>query len=293
MKILMTGSTGFVGQAVLKQVISGGHKDEVVLLSSKQNDAFPTCLYHFDGERYTWDLSPDIHTLVHIGAWIPKSTKESQNIDKGFGNITFTKSLLQSLPNLKRLVFISTIDVYAPTTEPICEDSLVKPISIYGYSKLYCEEMVKAWSEQNGVDCCILRLGHIYGVGEAAYKKLIPMFIQQAIKNEPIHIFSTGNELRSFLHVDDCASVIWQAALGRMQGLYNVVSERAVSVKDIAFTIKQLTHSESDILIQNRPMETRDMVFDNSRLQENFKMKEKSLEQGLEEEIAYFKSLPA
>lgn len=293
MKILMTGSTGFVGQAVLKQMIASGHQNDVVLLSSKQNDSLPTCVYHFDGERYSWELTQDIHTLVHIGAWIPKSVNESQNIDKGFGNITFTRSLLQSLPNLKRLVFISTIDVYAPTKASISEDSLVKPISIYGYSKLYCEEMVKAWTAQKGVACCILRLGHIYGVGEVAYQKLIPMLIQQAIRNETITIFSAGDELRSFLYIDDCASVICQAALGQMQGLYNVASEHAVSVKEITYTIKQLTNSESDIVIQNQPIETRDMVFNITLLKKNFMMREKSLEQGLVEEIKYFKSLPA
>lgn len=293
MKILITGGTGFVGQALLKCIESENSCNEISLLSSKVNDSYTTYTHTQEEGNYQLDLPDDFDVLLHIGAWTPKSTKEAQNYEKGFENVQFTKALIQSLSSLKRIVFISTLDVYAPATSAISEESLVKPISIYGYSKLYCEEMVKAWAEQNDVQCCILRLGHIYGVGEAAYKKLIPMLIQQAIKNETINIFSAGNELRSFLNIDDCASVIWQAAVGQMQGLYNVVSGHAVSVKDIAYMIKQQTKSESEIVIQNRPIETRDMVFDNSLLKEAFVIQEKPLDLGLKEEIEYFKQLMA
>lgn len=293
MRILFTGSTGFVGQALLECIDGEKSGNEISLLSSKSNNRYQTYVYTQKNGNYELGLPDDFDVLVHLGAWTPKSVKDFQNIDKGYGNIQFTKILIESLPRLKRIVFISTIDVYAPATSAISEESLVKPISIYGYSKLYCEEMVKAWAEQNDVQCCILRLGHIYGVGEAAYKKLIPMLIQQAIKNETINIFSAGNELRSFLNIDDCASVIWQAAVGQMQGLYNVVSGHAVSVKDIAYMIKQQTKSESEIVIQNRPIETRDMVFDNSLLKEAFMIQEKPLDLGLKEEIEYFKQLMA
>ena len=293
MKILVTGSSGFVGQALLKHIESENNANEISLLSSKPNDKYRTHVYCQKDDNYDIKVSDEYDVLLHIGAWTPKSVKDFQDIDKGFGNIQFTKTLIESLPSLKRIVFISTIDVYAPSTGVISEESLVKPISIYGYSKLYCEEMVKAWAEQNGVECCILRLGHIYGVGEVAYKKLIPMLIQQALKNETINIFSAGNELRSFLNIDDCASVIWQAALGDMQGLYNVVSGHAVSVKGIAYMIKKQTQSGSDIVIQNLPIETRDMVFDNSLLRDTFTIEEKTLENGLKEEIEYFKQTTA
>lgn len=291
MKILITGSSGFVGKSVLKTIAVHHPDDQIALLSSKENTEYQTYVYRKDGGEYQWCIPDDFDVLVHIGAWTPKSAAEAHAVDQAFDNILFTKSLIQSLPGLKRIVFISTLDVYAPTCEKISENSMVSPISLYGSSKLYCEEMVRAWSTQNSIECCILRLGHIYGVGEAAYKKLIPMLIKQAINNDTINIFSAGNELRSFLNIDDCADVIWQAAQGEMSGVYNVVSGHAVSVKEIAFLIKSLTKSQSEIVIQNRPIETRDCVFDNTRLKETFQMNEKPLEQGLEEEIEYFKSL--
>ncbi len=293
MRILITGSSGFVGQALLRRIEGDKCNNEILLLSSKENSRFQTFTYRQKAGNYEMYLPDDFDILVHLGAWTPKSTKESQDIEKGFENIQFTKTLLNLLPSLKRVVYISTLDVYASTTSVISEGSLVNPISLYGYSKLYCEEMVKAWTSQNGAERCILRLGHIYGVGEAAYKKLIPMFIQHALKDETINIFSGGNELRSFLNIDDCANVILQSAFGKMQGLYNVVSSHAVSVRDIAQTIKSIAESNSEIVIQNRPIETRDMVFDNTHLKETFSFEEKPLELGLKEEIDYFKQLIA
>ena len=291
MKILITGSSGFIGKAVLKRISNGQSDNQILLLSSKENHTYSTYIYKKGDEKYHWDIPDNFDIVVHIGAWIPKSTSETQNIDKGFDNILFTKSLIQSQKQLKRIVFISTIDVYAATSEIISENSYVKPISIYGYSKLYCEEMVSSWAKQNNVECCILRLGHIYGVGEAEYKKLIPILIRQGIANNAINIFSSGNELRSFLNIDDCADVIWQATIGHMQGLYNVVSGHSTSVKEIAQTIKRLAESKSEIIIQNQPIETRDCVFDNSHLKSTFKIQEKPLEQGIKEEIEYFKGL--
>lgn len=291
MRILITGSTGFVGKAVIKKHTHDHSDNQVFLLSSRENHEYNTYKYKKIDEKYHWIIPDNFDTIVHIGAWTPKSTNEAQNIDNGFDNILFTKSLIQTQKHLKRIVYISTIDVYAATSETISETSLIKPISIYGYSKLFCEEMVSAWAKQNNVECCILRLGHIYGVGEAAYKKLIPILIQQAIANNPINIFSTGNELRSFLNINDCADVIWQATIGHMQGLYNVVSEHSVRVKEIAQIIKRLAGSKSEIIIQNRPIETRDCIFDNSHLKSAFKIQEKKLEQGIKEEIEYFKGL--
>ncbi|MBP5664418.1 MAG: NAD(P)-dependent oxidoreductase [Bacteroidales bacterium] len=291
MKILITGCSGFVGKAVLKRISSNSSDNQIFLLSSKENHLYYTYIYKKTDEKYYWIIPDDFDIIVHIGAWTPKSTSEAQNIDKGFDNILFTKTLLQSQKHLKRIVFISTLDVYAATSEIIRESSIVKPISIYGYSKLYCEEMVSSWAKQNNIECCILRLGHIYGVGEAEYKKLIPILIRQGLTDSAINIFSSGNELRSFLNIDDCADIIWQATIGHMQGLYNVVSGHSVSVKEIAQTIKRLTESNSEVIIQNQPIETRDCVFDNSHLKSAFKIQEKPLEEGIKEEIEYFKGL--
>lgn len=290
MKVLITGSSGFVGSALLKLLNDSDGGNEFFLLSSRANDRFPTFLYEYKEGRYSFSFPDGFDVLVHLGAWTPKSSADAQNADGAFDNIQFTKLLLASLSHVKRVVFISTLDVYAPSTSVITELSPLDPISLYGWSKLYCEQMVKAWSQQHDITCCILRLGHIYGVGEGEYQKLIPTLIKKAINNEPISIFSSGNEIRSYLNIDDCTGVIQQAMNGQMEGVYNVVSNHSVRVKEVAEMIKQLASSDSFISILNQPVATRDYLFDNSHLMQDFIMCEKPFEQGLKEEIAYFRN---
>lgn len=291
MNILITGSTGFVGSALLRKINEVKNEDKIFLLSSRHNDNFDTYLYHRDGSNYVIEAPENVDVLIHLGAWTPKSGGEANDIERSFSNIQFTKSLLNQLNTLRKIIFISTLDVYAPTIEAINEDSSVKPISLYGSSKLFCEEMVKAWANEKSISCCILRLGHIYGVGEFQYKKLIPILIGQALRNEPINIFSDGMEKRSFLDVDNCADVIWKAAHDESTDLYNVVSGNPVCVAEIARMIKELSSSKSEINILNKVNNTRDCVFDNTKLINQYHVEEKPLEEGLKEEIEYFRSL--
>ncbi len=289
MKVLITGSSGFVGNALLKRLNDSEDGNEFFLLSSKTNDQFPTFLYERKEGRYSFSFPDRFDMLVHLGAWTPKSSEDAQNVDGAFDNIQFTKSLIASLSHIQRVIYISTLDVYAPCSSVITESSPLDPISLYGWSKLYCEQMVKVWSQKHDISCCILRLGHIYGVGEGEYQKLIPTLIKKAINNEPISIFSSGNEIRSYLNIEDCAGVIQQAMVGRMEGVYNVVSNNSVRVKDVAEMIKQLVSSDSFISILNRSEATRDYLFDNSHLMQDFVICEKPFDQGLKEEIAYFR----
>lgn len=291
MNILITGSTGFVGSSLLRKINEVNSEDKIYLLSSRRNEHFDTSLYHQDGSNFVIEVPEDVDVLIHLGAWTPKSGGEANDIERSFSNIQFTKSLLNQLNTVRKIIFVSTLDVYAPTTEAINEDSAVKPISLYGSSKLYCEEMVKAWANEKSISCCILRLGHIYGVGEFKYKKLIPILIGQALRNEPINIFSDGKEKRSFLDVDNCADVIWKAAHDESTGVYNVASGNTVCVSEIAWLIRRLSDSKSEINILNRVTNTRDCVFDNTKLINQYHIEEKLLEEGIREEIDYFRSL--
>lgn len=289
MNILITGSSGFVGTALLHHIKASGTHDTIFLLSSQENDDFESFFYERDETGYHFEIPSQIDTLIHLGAWTPKTSAEANDIENSFSNILFTKSLLGKMGRIKKIVFISTLDVYAPTSMAIIEDSKILPISLYGSSKLYCEDMVKAWSIQNSVSCCILRLGHIYGAGEGKYKKLIPVLIQQALKNEPISIFSKGQEKRSFLNISDCADVIWKSAHDDSEGVFNVVSSKAFRVIDIAKKIKELSVSGSEIRIVGQMLDARDCIFDNTKLVSQFHIKERSLEEGLKEEIDYFR----
>ena len=106
--------------------------------------------------------------LVHI---LQSQVRMGMHISKCNSNITSTAKLLKSnLPMIKNFIFFSTIDVYG-YDNPITEETKPFPTSLYGHSKLYCEQMVSAWAAQKKVCHQILRIGHVYGEGEEKYTK--------------------------------------------------------------------------------------------------------------------------
>ncbi|MFX4253329.1 NAD-dependent epimerase/dehydratase family protein, partial [Aliarcobacter butzleri] len=113
----------------------------------------------------------------------PKSGIEANDINKSNANIFNTKYLLDNLPNFpEKFIFLSTLDVYGKIETIIDESSFTNPLTMYGWSKLYCEKLLENWSKENNIILQILRIGHIYGKGEKAYKKVIPITIQK-LKN--------------------------------------------------------------------------------------------------------------
>jgi nucleoside-diphosphate-sugar epimerase len=184
-KILITGGSGFIGKSLLNHLVDEENvaKQEILLLSSSLHPSYETMIY--DKESYLIPFLPKIDRVIHLGAFIPKSADEANRFDHSLSNIIFTKNLLNVVSkHVKHFIFISTSDVYETAGKIIDETSDTKPQTMYGWSKLYCEQMVITWCTNNRVPYKILRLGHIYGKGEDAYKKIIPVTIKKILKNE-------------------------------------------------------------------------------------------------------------
>jgi UDP-glucose 4-epimerase len=291
-RVLLTGSTGFIGFSLINYLekSSLSSLDMIEVLSSVQHPKLKTILY--DVDSYFIPKIEDVSDIIHLGAFIPKSNIEANNIDKCTSNIQFTINLLNSIPKtIKRFVFISTLDVYESTNEIIDEDSVVNPISLYGWSKLYCEKMVNEWCNQNNVSCLILRLGHIYGIGEDAYKKLIPETIKKIIQDTPPVIYTKGLEKRSFLNINDCVRCIWKAlSIESEDKIVNIVSGYSKSVLEIIKMIILVSGKPLNPEILNKDIITRDYVFDNKKMYNFFGEEQISLYDGLKKEYEYFLS---
>lgn len=293
MKILITGASGFIGSAFLNHISEKKYDLQVTLLSSSEKSDKRSILYKRECGNFIFNINETFDIVLHIGAWTPKMQSESDNISLSFSNISFTEKLLSELTGkTKRFIFISTLDVYSTENfKTINENSTIKPISLYGYSKLYCEQMISCWGKQNNISTCILRLGHIYGEGESAYKKMIPIFITNALNGDDISIYSQGNEKRSFLYIKDCVEYIAQAVNRfEINGIYNIVSGISYSVKDIAFLICKIIGNNTNVNIIGKDIPTRDLVFDIEKLKQDFDVNETDFILGLKREINYFKN---
>ena len=290
-KYLLTGSNGFIGKKIVSYIKENYCVDDFLLLSSKKNSEFETVVY----SEYTNLPSLkmyEIDTVFHLGSYIPKSPSEANDIEKCNSNISFTTSLLKILPNsVKNIIYISTIDVYGNLSEVINEESVVAPKTLYGHSKLYCENIVKIWANEHSKILQILRLGHIYGRGEEEYKKMIPTFIKNILLNKDINIINGGSDKRSYLHVSDCVRAIYaSSALSSSAGIVNIVSGKAWTVKDIATELSCFSEKEISFNYISDPLvERNDFLFNNSKMKKLLCEESFSMKVGLKDEFEYFK----
>lgn len=295
-KILVTGTTGFIGSRLWTALGSGVGFDQLVSFSSRppQFGAYLNHQHYQIGEGFFESQGfNEIEIVVHAGAFTPKSGAEANDVVGCQQNIEYTFRLLQALPpSVKQVVFLSTLDVYGNTSEPITESSAIQPVSLYGHSKWYGERMVESWTTQNKVNCCILRIGHTYGPGEEAYKKIIPVSINRLLQGQSPQIWGTGNALRSFIFIDDVVRAIIQATqLQTNVGPINVVSKNAFSMTELVGQLIRI----SGLAVQPEYISTnvpeKDMVFVNTKMEQWLTSEQTTLEAGLTAEWNYMQQL--
>ncbi len=242
--ILVTGGTGFVGKRLLQR-LQAVPNISILALSRQHMTATSLNLQWLqcDMQKLTkefWRIHDikNIDIVCHLGAFIPKSTDEINNVDLAFeNNLNGMRHLFDSLPSApQHVLFTSSVDVYAKSSNSIIDENFpVEPSNLYAASKLFGEQLVKVYAAMWKSTYSILRLGHTYGVGEFAYHKFIPEVIRKVLANQPPIVYGDGSVLRDFLYIDDAIEALLRALTRSplTSMLINVVSGKSVSLKEI------------------------------------------------------------
>tara|TARA_B100001142_G_C14316475_1_gene648664 strand:- start:1064 stop:1984 length:921 start_codon:yes stop_codon:yes gene_type:complete len=239
MKVLVTGSSGYLASHLADSLEDEGHK---VVLFDKNPSKFKResqeeivgnifslddinkaikgcdCVYHFAGQADIDDSRRD-----------PTNTIMT--------NITGTQNLLEASRNnsIKRFVFASTLYVYSELG------------SFYRVSKQACEKLVEEYQREFGLDFTILRFGSIYGPRANEFNSISGMLLQ-AIKEKKITRRGDGSELREYIHVKDAAKLSI-AALGKEYVNQNVIitGNQKMKIQDLLIMIKEIFLNEVEI----------------------------------------------
>jgi UDP-glucose 4-epimerase len=294
--VLVTGTSGFIGSVLLDQIIAKFGSTNVLALTSKPIDKCNYLLhndYLFDPDFFIKSGYENIDTIIHAGAFTPKNGNQANEYYKCTSNITNTEALLKAnLLNLKRFVFLSTLDVYG-VSDVLTEESPVIPITLYGQSKVYCEKMIVSWANQNNILPQILRIGHVYGPGEEQYLKAIPVMIKKILNSEPIQIFGSGMDIRSFIYIEDVIQAIIKSIdLDLFYGPINIAGGNQISIKKLAQILIKIAESNTNVeYVKTLNAIRRDFIFDNSKMKKYLLNKETDLVLGLKREYIYMKNL--
>jgi dTDP-glucose 4,6-dehydratase len=192
-----------------------------------------------------------------------------------------------------RVVQVSTDEVYGsvPTGRSREEDP-VRPSSPYSAAKAAGEHLVQAYHETFGLDTVITRGANTYGPRQHP-EKLIPLFVTNALTDQPLPMYGDGEQRRDWLYVDDHVAAV-QAVLdrGRSGSVYNVPgdgeerSNRSVTAAILDHVGKpwSLVHSVAD-----RPGHDRRYALDGSRLRALGWAPRVAFEDGIEATVAWYR----
>lgn len=293
MKVMLTGVSGFIGSHLLSQLTKILGKESVVALTSKQIPNVNCVIYNtIQNFALHKDQFEDVTHIIHAGAFTPNDATQANNIGKCHENLEFTKELLSfNYKKLKRVINLSTLDIYKATSEILSENSLIEPVSLYGSSKLYCEAMVHAFVKERKLESLNLRIGHVYGPGEEKYKKVMPITISNILQGKPVELWGDGSDLRSFIFVQDVVQAIINALETNVEyESINVVSGNAVSIKHLLQKIIAISEKSVIVNYKESNHQKRNLVFDNRLLISTLLEEETDLSKGLKVEYEYMKA---
>lgn len=252
MKILITGSSGFIGSA-LKQLLEI-QGIEVVPFDIRDDPLQDVRDFTALQSRIT-----DIGGIVHLAAVSRVKTAHENPLEcvttniGGLINVLESVRLLHSDYKSPWVIFGSSREVYGePSILPVVETSPRKAINVYGVSKLSGEELCKVYAENYGIKTRILRFSNVYTGVNDHLDRVIPKFILNAFNNEDLVINGFGEEIFDFTYITDTIQGIW----GCIQEIernthffddFNLSTGVPVSLKALAELIVYKTESKSKI----------------------------------------------
>ena len=248
MKVLVTGSQGFVGRHVMSYL--AGHGFEPIGTDVSAGADFVGSMV--DASFVNDKLGHlDFDAIVHLAgiADLKKTLEDPYSCFQVncFGTLNALE--LASKKKVKRFHFASSANVYgAPKTNPVTEGSPMDPRVPYDYSKVVGENLAMSYFKTKGVPVAITRAWLLFGEFDHPSRAL-PFFIRKFLKNEPVGLFNSGRDVTAPSHAANFARLIAKilekdAAVGEA---FNFGGAETLSIRDLAERVKRLTNSSSEL----------------------------------------------
>jgi UDP-glucose 4-epimerase len=266
MKILITGGAGFIGSHIVEHFgrVGSAHADSVdIVVLDNFRSGFRRNLEGLNCRLMEGSITDPaivaeavkgVDYIFHLAAMIsvPESMFKPQECVQI--NTQGMLNVLQAAAKagVKKLVFSSSAAVYGDNpTLPKTEEMLPEPKSPYAVTKLDGEYYCKMFNDQGWLKTACMRYFNVFGPRQdpkSQYAAAVPIFIDKAVRGEPMTIFGDGLQTRDFVYVRDVvAANVFLAMRPELSGVYNVANGRTITIKALAEKIIALTGSDSEI----------------------------------------------
>lgn len=277
MKILVTGGAGFIGSAVIRNIINNT-PDSVINLDKLTYAGNLESLSEIDASARYLFVQVDICNRVELDRVFRIHQPDSvmhlaaeSHVDRSIDgpaefietNIVGTYTLLEAarqywvqLEPIKKMLFrfhhISTDEVYGDLEGPedlFTETTAYAPSSPYSASKASSDHLVRAWQRTYGLPTIITNCSNNYGPYHFP-EKLIPLIILNALEGKPLPVYGNGQQIRDWLYVEDHARALYKVvAEGIVGETYNIGGHNQKANIDVVKAICTLLEE----MVPNKP----------------------------------------
>ncbi len=299
-KYVITGGAGFIGSHIAEFLSNEGHK--VTVLDSlrtgfEQNlNGLNVDLFKGDirDEKLVEKLIQDTNGVFHLAALVsvPESLlkiKECVDI-----NVNGTINILEAArknTNCKVVLSTSAANYGDNPALPKVETMVPEPMTPYSITKLDGEYYLKMYLDQYNLQTASLRYFNVFGPRQdpkSAYAAAVPIFINKALRNEPITIYGDGSQTRDFIYVKDVVRANYMAS-EKGNGTFNVALGNSTSILELAHKIITLTNSKSEIkFLEERPGDIKHSRADVGKFKKLGFTPKYSFDKALEETITFY-----
>ena len=261
MKVLVTGCAGFIGSHLAERLLKEGYKvigidcfTDYYSRAIKEGN-MATALGHknfklVEENLLSIDDYPEVDYVFHEAAQagVRKSWGRDFEIYTR-NNIEATQRLLEFYKEheIKKFVYASSSSVYGDAELPMKEDSLLKPVSPYGVTKLAGENLCYLYCKNYSVPAISLRYFTVYGPRQRP-DMAIHKFVRAIFYDDAITVFGGGTQTRDFTYVDDVVEANLLAAKNDLVGdAFNIGGGSRISVNELIKKIEKIIGNKAKV----------------------------------------------
>ncbi len=305
MRIVITGGAGFIGSHLCDYFLARGH--DVIAIDNFITGS-PANIAHLIDEPHFEFIQQDVTKFIDVPGPVdavlhfaspasPKSYIDFPIQTLKVGALGTHNALGVARAKHARFLLASTSEVYGdPLVHPQSEDywgnvNPIGPRGVYDEAKRFAEAMTLAYQREHGMETRIVRIFNTYGPRNALDDgRVVPNFVGQALRGEPLTVHGDGSQTRSFCYVSDLVEGIARLLVSDEKLPVNIGNPNEMTIKTFAERINAITGNKAGIIYMNRPVD------DPSRRCPDISKAKRilgwepqvSLDTGLEETIAYF-----
>lgn len=270
MRILITGGAGFIGSHMVDRLIAEGH--QVIAMDNLVTGDLANIAHHRSNPNFEF-IHHDISNHIHVAGqldWVLNFASPASPIDYmefpiqtlKVGALGTHNALGLAKAKGAKFVLTSTSEVYGdPQVHPQHEDYWGNvnpngPRSCYDEAKRFAEAITYAYHRAHGVDVRVVRIFNTYGPRNRVNDgRVVPTFINQALRGEPLPVFGEGQQTRSFQYVDDLIEGIRRLMDASFTKPVNIGNPTEMTILEFARLILRLTNSQSEIIFKPLPQD--------------------------------------